>query len=47
VEAEREKVLRRVAVGAPLLGVIGDTRSRTREKPSATAEESNRSGTPP
>jgi hypothetical protein len=47
VEAEQEEAVRRVASGAPLLGIVGDARSRTREKPFATAEEPNRSGTPP
>jgi hypothetical protein len=47
VEAEQEEVLQRVAAGAPLLGVVGDGRSRTRENPSVTAEEPNRSRTPP
>jgi hypothetical protein len=47
VEAEQEEAVRRVAAGAPLLGIVGDARSWTREKPFATAEEPNRSRTPP
>jgi hypothetical protein len=47
VEAEQEEDVRRVATGALLLGIVGDARSRTRVKPFVTAEEPNRSGTPP
>jgi hypothetical protein len=47
VEAEQEEAVRRVAAGALLLGNVGDARSRTRQKPFTTAEEPNRSGTPP
>jgi hypothetical protein len=47
VEAEQEEAMRRVAAGASLLGIVGDARSRTREKPFVTAEEPDRSGAPP
>jgi hypothetical protein len=47
VEAEREDAVRRVAAGTSLLGIVGNTRSRTREKTYVTAEEPDRSGAPP
>jgi hypothetical protein len=47
VEEEREEAVRRVAAGASLLGIVGNARSRTRETPFVTAEEPDRSGTPP
>jgi hypothetical protein len=43
-EEERGKTVRLVAAGASLLG---NARSRTREMPFVTAEEPDRSGTPP
>jgi hypothetical protein len=46
-EEERGKTVRRVAAGASLLRIDGDARSRTREAPFVTAEEPDRSGTPP
>jgi hypothetical protein len=46
-EEEREKTVRRVAAGASLLRIDGDARSRPREAPFVTAEEPDRSGTPP
>jgi hypothetical protein len=42
-----EEAVRRVAAGASLLGIVGNARSRTREKPFVTAEEPDRSGAPP
>jgi hypothetical protein len=47
VEEEREEAVRRVAAGASLLGIVGNARSRAREKPFVIAEEPDRSGAPP
>jgi hypothetical protein len=47
VEVEREEAVRRVAAGASLQGIVGNARSRTREKPFVTAEEPDQSGAPP
>jgi hypothetical protein len=44
VEAEREEAVRLVAAGALLRGIVGNARSRTREKPYVTTEEPDRSG---
>jgi hypothetical protein len=46
-EEGRGKTVRRVAAGASLQRFDGDARSRTREAPYVTAEEPDRSGTPP
>jgi hypothetical protein len=46
-EEERRRTVRRVAAGASLLRIDGDARSRTREALFVTAEEPDRSGTPP
>jgi hypothetical protein len=46
-EEGRGKTVRRVATGASLLRFDGDARSQTREAPFVTAEEPDRSGTPP
>jgi hypothetical protein len=46
-EEGRGETVRRVAAGASQLRIVGDVRSRTREAPFVTAEEPDRSGTPP